>query len=251
MEASPFLGRWLLHLEETESTNTLALHHEELLQRDGLIIVSDRQTAGRGRRGRTWCSHIEGNLYCSFILHDRPGKRPLLPYITLIMGIALERTVSSKVQEEVSIKWPNDILICGKKAAGILVETRDMGQYHAMVLGIGVNLRGSPSDFPEDLGPKVTTLEFLTGCPLDKFDFLKNFVLEGNTAILDHMRLGPEATIRRWEEASSSLGRNVRVTDGEHSVEGTILGLSKKGFLLLKTKGGGILEVVSHEVFFL
>lgn len=252
-EASVHVGRWLLHLEEVGSTNSLALRHRELLEKRGLVILADRQTQGRGRRGRKWCSHVEGNLYASFVLHDTPSPHPILPYITLVSGVALWESIRALGVEEAAIKWPNDILIGAKKVAGILVETTAMESgVHAMVVGIGVNLKGDRYSYPEEVRDRVITIEeALKEGEVDRFEFLDILSNRLDKVVADYMRCGPSVILDTWEQASSSIGRRILVEEEGDSIEGVFVGLSPKGHLLLEARGGEVVEIVSGDVTFL
>ena len=252
-EASVHAGRWLLHLKEVDSTNTLALGNRELLEKKGLVIVADRQSSGRGRRGRRWCSSVKGNLYASFILHDFENPPYLLPYITLISGLALFETIRELGVEEAAIKWPNDILIGDKKVAGILVETKSLQSgVHAMVVGIGVNLKGERHIYPEGLRHRLTTLEeVLKGEAVDRFEFLDALSISFDKVVSDYGDYGPSVIVKRWEHASNSLGRRILVEERGEAIEGVFLGLSERGHLLLKSGEGEVIEIVSGDVTFL
>lgn len=284
-----YIGGRLLHLKQTRSTNDLALQDSELLKKNGLVIVTDIQTGGRGRKGRKWHSSTEGNLYATFILHDH-FRTPVLPYITIIMGLAVHNTLIGHAMpyhcmalRDCSIKWPNDCLVGRRKIAGILVETRG----EVMVIGIGVNIRGKVEDYPVNLQSRVTTVEaecrglerpcpyklcrggkffFPTVTPpltfpsqppgarcayLHRFDFLRALIENINGLLDQFNNTGASSIIYLWTDSSSSIGRRVLVTEGKHSVEGVIQGITEKGFLLLRQDDHSTIEIISGDVEFI
>ena len=266
-----------MHLKQTRSTNDLALQNSELLKKNGLVIVTDIQTAGRGRKGRKWQSSMEGNLYATFILHDH-FRTPVLPYITIIMGLAVHNTLAGHAMpyhcmalSDCSIKWPNDCLVGRRKIAGILVETRG----EVMVIGIGVNIRGKVEDYPVNLQSRLTTVEaecrgLERPCPtvtppltfpsqlpgarcvyLHRFDFLRTLIENINGLLDQFNNTGASSIIYLWTDSSSSIGRRVLVTEGKHSVEGVIQGITEKGFLLLRQDDHSTIEIISGDVEFI
>jgi BirA family biotin operon repressor/biotin-[acetyl-CoA-carboxylase] ligase len=172
------IGSIWINFKEIDSTNEKA--HSLALEgfRDGTVITADRQTKGRGRRGNLWHSP-EGGLYCSIIL--KPNiKTKNTPLFEKMVGIAVCETIASLVSQKPTIKTPNDILINGKKVAGILIEAKgrkDMPAY--IIIGIGINCLGNLDSFPSYLKMKVTTLSreakhLIT--PYKTLDVLLNFI---------------------------------------------------------------------------
>ncbi|RUM93304.1 MAG: biotin--[acetyl-CoA-carboxylase] ligase, partial [Thermodesulfatator sp.] len=152
-----FAGRFLLHFDSLDSTNDYCLKNISVLQKPGLVVVADRQTQGRGSRGRTWEPGKGEHLFCSFVIHPEI-RQEFIPSMTLFAGLAVFRAISSLGITQASIKWPNDILIAEKKVCGILCESRITPEMKAVVAGIGINISGGPEQFPESLREKVTTL---------------------------------------------------------------------------------------------
>lgn len=248
-KARVHVGRWLLHLNKVESTNSLALNDPELLKKDGLIILADVQTKGRGRKARKWISHIPGNLYFSCIIHDNTAC-PVISAIPLIAGISLHHALTEIGVACVSIKWPNDVLIKGRKVAGILVEAKSEKRLTTIVVGIGLNIRGRLEDYPNDLKEKITTLEREGFNNIDKM-FLLSLILDHlDRQISDYIVKGSSYIYSKWEGLSSSIGKKVIVTCNDSAISGDVVGLSPKGFLLIKSDSGNVIEIVDGDVKF-
>lgn len=271
--SSPHIGRWLLYLEETDSTNTLALNEPGLLEKDGLIVLAGIQRQGRGRRARVWASDIKGNLYFSCIIHNDKYKksygRSLIPDITLIAAIALYKAISEVISANekngdntakshlIEIKWPNDLMINGKKVAGILTESRK----DRIVLGIGVNLRGRYKDYPDEIRKRAISLEYL-GYYLDTIDFLRIIIDYLNRQIGFYLDNPPQAVYNEWTNLSGSIGKAVRIKmlgakAGEEANDGIgiVKGLSHRGALLVEEIedgfNGKIREIISEDIEFI
>jgi len=240
------LGSEVLHFESLPSTNDRARDMASAGAAEGTAIVADRQTAGRGRMGRAWSSPAGEGLYLSLILRPRvvPSDASV---ITLAAAVAVSETLSAGFGARADIKWPNDVLVGGRKVCGILVESAIEGDriQHA-ILGIGVNL--AQTEFPEEIREGATSLLLETGkrvspgevlAPLfEKLDFRYRQSLEN-----------PGAVLRRWEELSS-YARNcpVRITSFDSVTEGITRGLSERGGLMIESSDGRIREIVSGEV---
>ena len=153
------IGRKIIRLQEVDSTNTYLKKNIDLINQHGLVIVTKMQTAGRGRLGRKFISIPDKNVTFSVILH------PFLPFekihlYSLLAGVVVSR-VLEKYVDDVKLKWPNDVLVRGKKICGILIETINSieSQHPNLILGIGLNTRGYIKDYPFELQSIITTLE--------------------------------------------------------------------------------------------
>jgi len=160
------IGRRLVCQAETASTNVDAFRLAEQGAEEGTVILSDAQSVGKGRLGRVWSSPAGVNLYCSVIL--RPGIKPYeAPQLTFLSAVAVARAIELVAPLRPEIKWPNDVLIDGKKVAGLLNEmSAETDGINFVVLGIGVNLNMTAEQFPADLRHPATSLLLETGRPL-------------------------------------------------------------------------------------
>ena len=149
--------------ESTDSTNIRAVHLAESGAPHGTVVCADSQTGGRGRLGRTWESPPGVNLYLSLLIRPTIDSREA-PRLTLVTAIALAEAVEDVAGISAALKWPNDLYIGGRKAAGILAEmSSDLDRLRHVVLGVGLNVNAAPEDFPADLQPKATSLRQETG----------------------------------------------------------------------------------------
>ncbi len=242
-----FTGRSFLFVKHTASTNTLVIEDRKLLETPGLVVYAGRQGAGRGRSGRIWHSEVEGNLYASLVIHPRLPST-LVPAMTLFTGLAVFDTLNEYMLDGLSIKWPNDILIHGKKVCGILCESKviNNGRY-AVVAGVGINIKGRPEEFPKQIRHRATTLE-AEGVKTDREEILGSLVARLDKILIQVHREGAEKIFKRWEKVSSSLGRTVTFEMDGRLVRGRIQGLDKGGGLLVTLSDGKTLPVIAGEV---
>lgn len=206
--------------ESIGSTNDRALD----VGGDGTVIVSDTQTAGRGRRGRAWHSASGLGLWFSVAFeHGADG-----------LAFAAPLAVRDAVRDicDVRIKWPNDVLIDGRKFCGVLVERR--GDITA--LGIGINVKHAAEDFPPELHDQATSLERATGQTIDRGDVLRRVLTALDERVIVIRAGGIDSVRESWAEACSIRGRTIR-SDGK---EGTVREVDRDGGLLVNTQHGEI-----------
>ncbi len=242
-----FVGRQFLHLESVDSTNSFCLADPDIMLRPGLVVYADRQLSGRGRMNRHWSQGRGGHLFASFVIHPAlPAD--LAPSITLCAGLAVHQTLSGLGCKGLSLKWPNDVLINGRKVCGILCESRILSEKITVVAGIGINISGDVYQFPPELRSRVTTLE-ANGIRVDRDSLLEGVTLWFDRMLVDlHSVSRRTALFRQWEHISSSLGRMVRFKEGEQEKTGTVHGLDDFGRLMVRDVDGRLMTVVSGEV---
>jgi BirA family transcriptional regulator, biotin operon repressor / biotin---[acetyl-CoA-carboxylase] ligase len=240
------LGATILRFDELASTNDTARELAIGGASAGLTIVARKQTAGKGRQGRKWASPVDAGLYLSIILIPKttPAKASL---ITLAAAIAVAETFKLDFETEADIKWPNDVLINGRKACGILVESAiENNRLQYAILGIGVNL--TQTEFPDELKESATSLFIETQRVVSPDDFLQPLLRRLNewypTSISQ-----PEKIISRWQELSSFANDcAVRIISAEAIIEGVTRGVTASGALLIELDDGERREIVSGEV---
>lgn len=240
------LGAPLLRFDELASTNDYARELAVQGATEGLAVIARKQTAGKGRQGRRWSSPVDAGLYLSIVLRPRatPAQASL---ITLASAIAVAETLQHDFAVPADIKWPNDVLLKGRKLCGILVESSiENNRLQYAILGIGVNL--GQRDFPEELQQTATSLFLETRREITPDDFLQPLL-----ARLNHWYpvsiAEPQTIISRWQELSSFANDcAVRILSGDTIIEGTTRGLSAGGGLLLELENGERREIVSGEV---
>ena len=240
------LGDPCRYVESTESTNDLALAWAKEGAPHGAIVVADHQTAGRGRRGRTWHAPAGSALLFTLILRPRldVGRLGLL---TTALGIAGARAMSA-LGAQATIKWPNDVVVSDRKIAGILVETRLSGaDIDVAAAGVGLNVRVESADLPPPVDAEATSLhEHAEDAParaavLDAF-------LHSLAPLLDEMRDDPAAVVHAAAELSAVIDRAVTVRMGDgRSLSGVARRLSPAGALIVEVEGREV-EVGAGEI---
>ena len=209
------LGSPRLHLRRTDSTNERARELAALGAPHGTLVTASRQTAGRGRQGRSWVAPDGRGLLCSLLLRDPPRLLPLAA------GVA----VASVVGVPALVKWPNDVLVDGRKVAGILVEGRPQERW--AVVGIGLNVALQPEDFPPELRETAGTL----GQGPEAIEPTLERLLEA----LEHwITASPEDVLEAFRTRGALLGRAIRWAGGE----GRAAGVDPEGQLMVQTRQG-------------
>jgi len=204
-----------------------------------LVILASAQTEGRGRRGRVWHSPPAGNLYSTFVF--RPKLEPArLQDFTLWMGLNICELVSNFAKLEPGLKWPNDLLVSGRKAGGMLTEARiDADQIRDLVFGLGLNLNGRAADLPRELQKTAISLADATGAPLDLNRFaaaLIGRVLSAYDQFLEGDYRDKFATL--WQRYDVLRGRPVSIAQGNRTVAGTATGIDDEGSLIVRLTSG-------------
>ena len=199
----------------------------------GRIVIAEEQTAGVGRQGRTWHSTAGQGLYLSIVLPLRAA-----PIVMLALGLAVRESIDAVAGLEADLRWPNDVLIGGRKCSGILAHVEG----DAVIAGIGINV--TQAEFPEGLETPATSL-LLEGVLVKREDLATNLVpaVDRNCALTAHQ------VLERFANASSYVsGKRVRVEDAGRSVEGVTCGLNAAGFLRLREDNGTEMTIVAGGV---
>ena len=229
----------LICLGTVDSTNSEAERQLAAGSAVPLVILARAQTGGRGRRGRPWHSPPAGNLYSTFVF--RPKLEPArLQDFTLWMGLNICELVSNFCKIEPGLKWPNDLLVKGRKAGGMLTEARvDADQIRDLVFGLGLNLNGAVADLPRDLQRTATSLADAVGAPLDLNRFaaaLIGRVLSAYGQFIDGDYRDKFAGL--WARYDVLRGRPVTVIQGTRTVSGTATGIDDQGSLIVRLGSG-------------
>jgi BirA family biotin operon repressor/biotin-[acetyl-CoA-carboxylase] ligase len=199
----------------------------------GTVVVAEEQTAGIGRHGHSWHSEFGGGLYLSIILRSLLSP-DAIPVLTMALGLATQRAIEDLCGVHCDIRWPNDVLLNGRKLAGILVQAPEKG---VLIAGIGVNV--NQTVFPEELRSIATSLCIETGREHPKEALLDRIVAESlqYTALLGDV--GKGAIVKQFEAQSSyARGKVVEVSDGNRVFSGMTAGLDENGFLRVETATG-------------
>jgi BirA family biotin operon repressor/biotin-[acetyl-CoA-carboxylase] ligase len=249
--ATRWLGRELHWYDEIDSTNRLALELARAGAPAGTAVVAESQTAGRGRLGRTFFSPPHQNLYVSIVL--RPALSTAeAPTLILAAAVAVADAVAEAIgaSSRVEIKWPNDVLVDGRKVSGILMELgAEAARVQFCVLGIGVNLNVDPADFPADFRAAATSLAAAGGRRLDRAAFTRSLFGALERTLEVHARGGFAGVRPAFESRFRMAGRRVRVRELDGSeTAGAVRGIDADGALLVERADGRVERVVAGDV---
>lgn len=239
------LGRRLHLVEEVDSTNAWAIREALKGAEEGEIFLAEAQTQGRGRMGRKWFSPKGKNIYLSIILKPEmpPQKVPLLNLgASLALAYLLE-----KLGLEPELKWPNDVLLKGKKVSGILSEAyAEPDRVNFVVLGIGLNVNTKEEDFPEDIRNLATSLLIETGKEFSRNELVKK-ILEELEGVYFLLKENSQGVLSKWCSYAKVEGRMVEVESFGELIEGVAQGIDEDGALLVKTQKG-IKKILAGDV---
>jgi len=246
LDTEIFGRKEIIHFRETDSTNARARELAEQGAPEGTLVVSERQTRGRGRKGRFWFSPPGAGIYTSLIL--RPAMRPNdAPKITFLTAVSAAEALIRLTKLDVRIKWPNDLLVNGKKIAGILTEIsagREGLEY--AVVGIGINVN-TPA-FPDEIGRKATSVLIETGERFPRTRLLKEYLRQQERYFGRLRTYGFAPILNRWKELTDTIGRQIRVEMMDKTYVGRVEGIDPEGVLILKDREGVFHRIFSGDV---
>jgi BirA family biotin operon repressor/biotin-[acetyl-CoA-carboxylase] ligase len=243
------VGSQLEFIQLTGSTNTDAFRLAENGAPEGTVVLADSQTGGKGRRGRLWSSPAGVNLYCSVIL--RPVIMPHeAPQLTFLSAVAAARAIELTTRLTPEIKWPNDLLISGKKVAGLLNEmSAETDGINFVILGIGVNLNMTADQFPQDLRHPATSLLLESGTRVDRSRFTGTMLNELDRLYTDFLAHGFGPVREEWQQRCNANGRHVLVSDsGTECTGGRFVGIDSDGAMLLRSDEGTMHRITCGDV---
>lgn len=243
------IGSRIVYAEQTSSTNNDAFCLAEEGAQEGTVVIANSQLAGKGRLGRRWSSPAGVNLYCSIIL--RPPLKPhKVPQLTFVSALAVANAIEITTGLVPAIKWPNDILLNGKKVAGLLNEmSASAEQTGFVVLGIGVNINMTEVQFPDDLRSPATSLLLATGNKISRTAFVASLFKELSHEYSLYLQNGFEPVRAAWSNRCNAFGNNITVSSGDGvSLHGAFGGIDHDGALLLHKDDGQMERVLSGDV---
>lgn len=240
-------GKNIHYYDEAGSSNDIAKKLAPTAE-EGTIVVVEQQTGGRGRLGRQWASP-KGGIWFSTILKPRIALSAA-SRLTLTFGLSVAKTMR-QYGFDAKIKWPNDVLVNGKKVTGILTEVdAEIDTVEFVVIGIGINANMSLKDIPEELRENSTTLRDEGGKSIDRVEFLQNLLFEMEQ---EYIRFSTRPFSEIMDEIimlSDTIGKEVTVNTPNRIIEGTVVGISKTGALLLKRHDGEIEEIIAGRCMY-
>ncbi len=245
--AAARIGRSIEYFESVDSTNSVAHRLADAGAAEGTVVIAETQTKGRGRLGRNWVSPAFRNLYASVVLRPLIGAA-LAPQVGLVVGVAVAETVRQWAPGA-GIKWPNDVLIDGRKVAGTLPEMEVVdGHVRYVIAGIGVNLNSPPEDFPPEVRDIAVALRTAVGAPIDRTAFTIRLLSQLQERYDQFLSDGFAAVRPLWQRLSCLAGRQVCIDDGTRQYTGVVVGLADDGALELRDADGRDIRIVAADV---
>ena len=237
-----FVGRHLYYYPTVTSTMEVAKKIAAEGVPEGTVIIADEQTMGRGRLDRAWLSP-KGSLSMSVILQPSPHN---LTQLIMVASLAVVHAIKNTTGLETQIKWPNDILIKGKKVCGILIETEIKGsEINFVIIGIGINLNFNLYAFPE-ISDIATSLSYELGREIPRIELAASLLTE-----LEHLYLETKTGVplyREWQKRMETLGKQIQVKTGESIEQGTAETVTENGNLILRRANGSFIEIIAGDV---
>lgn len=242
-------GRNIHYVKQCTSTQKIA--HELVAEdaTDGTIVISESQTEGKGRMARNWESTEGKGIWMTVIL--RPSILPhQAPQFTLVAAVSVVNAMKSLYENFVpTIKWPNDILINGRKCTGILTEMiAEVDQVRALLVGIGINVNQKMEDFPEELQQIATSLSIEEKKQLDRAQLVAQTLNYFEQYSDLYLSKGFSPIKALWEEASNTIGKNVKAVTLNETIEGKAIGITEEGVLEIQLEDGSIKQVYSADI---
>jgi BirA family biotin operon repressor/biotin-[acetyl-CoA-carboxylase] ligase len=240
-------GKRIYHFFKVDSTNRVALDLGHNGEEEGAVVLAEEQTAGRGRAGHSWHSERASGIYVTALL--RPKLSPVqAPLLTMMAGLAAHTAIQAQTGAAVDLKWPNDLLIDGRKIGGILTEMHaEPSAIKFVIVGIGLNV--NQEKFPSELSTIATSLRVQTGRAHSRLELLVRLLREFESGYNRFLAEGASSVLERFAAVSSyAHGKRVRVANGKDSFTGVTAGLAPEGLLLVKQDNGQVVTVITGDV---
>lgn len=242
------IGREIRVFSKTTSTSDFVSRLGQNGTPEGIVIFAESQTKGRGRLGRTWVSPARKGLWFSVLLRPQVSFQSATR-LTVVAATALARAIQGQTGIVPTIKWPNDILIRGRKVSGILTEIDgEVEMVRYAVVGIGINVNILEEEFPEELRHRVTSLQIEAGQPVNRSDLAVAILTELDR---DYARVQSgrfEEVADEWRQRCGTLGQQVTVRSGSRTVQGRAESIDSDGALLIRTQHGRLERIVGGDV---
>jgi len=243
-----FLGRSILFSGKVTSTNEWAKKLARQSAPEGTVVIAETQTHGRGRLCREWISPL-GGLWFSLIL--RPKHRPArVPQLIFVAGLAVAETLREQYDLRTETKWPNDVLVNGRKICGILGETSTTGkEINAVVLGIGINANFAAEQvLPESLRARATSLETELNRKIQLEELFNRLLMKLEATYRLYTRKGFSPILKQWKRYAGFLSQEVDVTDRNEKITGVAFDVDEDGVLILLLQNGVFKHVSAGDV---
>lgn len=231
-----YIGRTFVYAEELSSTNTFLMDKQNGYNESGTVVLAEKQTSGKGRKDRVWYSAPDSNLTFSILLTKDKFLTSNSSLINFAASLSVAFSIENLYQLKTELKWPNDILLDGKKTSGILIEATSQGnKIERFVIGIGINVnqpsfQGTfnypPTSIRNELGRNVEREKLLA-------EILNNFEL-----LLEKIKKNKSEVINDWKSKCKMIGERISIVENDSEKFGIFYDIDEEGFLLLKTKDG-------------
>ena len=237
-----FIGQRVIYYSRLSSSMDVAKQKAQHGATEGIVVIAEEQTAGRGRIKRAWLSP-KGSIALSIILYP---SLVYLPSLIMVASLAAVHCIKKVTGLKSQIKWPNDVLVNGKKVCGILIESDVKGSSvnHA-IIGTGINVNLRLSDFPE-ISPTATSLSDELGRDVSRLDMIRCLLAETERLYLTLPTGG--AVYQEWRDNLVTLGKKVQVSSGETTYKGVAESVASDGSLLLRQSNGSLTKIVAGDV---
>ncbi len=241
------LGVNVYSFDRVGSTNVIAHKYAEREEPEGTIVLAERQTAGKGRLGRSWHSPSKRGIYMSLIL--RPQIAPSqAPGLSLVAALSIARTMREYPGIKATIKWPNDVIYEGQKLAGVLTElAAEIDRVRYVIMGIGINVNHDEGDFPPDLRQKASSLMIVSHAQIDRIKLTRLLLTFLEEHYLEYLSRGFKRLIKPIKSYSSVLGKSVSFRSDEELCTGTAIDIDAQGLLVVKI-GAKTISLSSGEI---
>lgn len=230
------IGREVLLFKSTSSTNDIAAEYAKNKNNNGLVIFTEQQTAGRGRGANKWFSKAGESLLCSILLTKGKLNPELL---SLTAAVAVAEAIGKVGDDYAQIKWPNDIILNGQKAAGILLESKPINSNTAYIIGIGINCHQEKISFPKLFRSAATSIDIESRTKCDRLSLAKRLLTS-----LDHWLIvsqkNTKKVIGQWQKLSIQLGHRVTLVYNSKNFAGNCIGIDPQKGLIVQLDHGGV-----------
>jgi BirA family biotin operon repressor/biotin-[acetyl-CoA-carboxylase] ligase len=237
-----FVGRKVIYYPTLTSTMAVAQREAQQGAAAGTVVIAGEQTAGKGRKNRTWLSP-RGSIALSIILY--PGV-VYLPYLIMLASLAVVHSIEAVTGLRPQVKWPNDVLVNGKKVSGILIESSLRGKIvDYAIIGIGINVNLKLSDFPE-IRLTATSLSDELGSEVSQLEVIRRLLAE-----IERLYLAlpaAESIYQEWRDSLVTLGKKVQARSGKTTYQGIAESVARDGSLLLRHSDGSLTKIVAADV---
>lgn len=242
------LGRNIHFEESIPSTQKIAHRLAYEGAEEGTLVVAEEQTAGRGRLDRTWFSPKYTGVWMSLIVRPEIPP-PNAPQLTLLTAVAVVQGIQETTGLEPDIKWPNDILIHGKKVVGILTELQaEADRINSVIIGIGINVNQELEHFPEPINMTASSLSIEAGKKINRAELIQAILLKFEKLYREYLSSGFQVVKLLWESYAVSIGKQIVARTLTESIEGVAMGITDDGVLMLKSADGTMHHIHSADI---